>query len=747
MRDVCRTLVLVALLIIGLGTAPVWGQNQDKGAKKEEKKTEKKADEKADKGSDKAEKKADSKKSDKGEVSDKKTADTGAAPPQANSVEQEVAKVQAASTDIQARESGFWASYKYNFMSILGVFILLGIAYAFSLDRKALNKKLIIWGVCLQLTFAVLILHTNGGRMVFDGAKQAVNKVLSFTEKGSEFVLGYLTYGGLVEETLHHRKDVFVSEGGEKSVSYINGRPITNLDYFNHLKGKKKELNLPADKLLPGWKSGGPPPEIFNKPVLGLTYPQAYGYTQAKAKAPTEKGYFPNGFIFVFQVLTTIIFFSSFMGVLYHLGILQFIVYYMAKAMNKTMGTSGAESLSVAANVFVGQTEAPLVVRPYVNDMTQSELMALMSGGFATIAGGVLVAYVALGVSAGHLLAASIMSAPAALVMAKLFVPETEVSKTAGEVSKDIGKVETANVIDAAAHGAGEGMKLALNVAAMLLAFVALIKMADWMLGVVHHYIYFFPKDLASLFGYVFFPVAAAMGVPWEDCFKFSNLIGAKLALTEFIAYLQLTFAMPNDLIGTANTLSTRAVTLGTYALCGFANFGSIAIQIGGIGGIAPGRRQDLAKLGLRAMFAGALASFMTATVAGILLTPQECDWRYSHSLAERSIEKNLGKNQPLALADFAKPYHQYTLLYPGQQEAEVEGKVKENLNQILTYYSKQPNQEEAQFAAYRFIRIFQARYPKFSSAAAAVVDSWEPAGETDREKSFIGDVQKKLAQ
>jgi len=310
------------------------------------------------------------------------------------------------------------------------------------------------------------------------------------------------------------------------------------------------------------------------------------------------------GIVFAIHVLPTIIFFASLMSILYHLGVMQRIVQAMAWIMTKTMGTSGAESLSASANIFVGQTEAPLVVRPYVPQMTLSELMAIMTGGFATIAGGVMAAYVRFGIDPGHLLAASVMSAPAALVMAKIMYPETAEPKTRGVVKLKVEKT-TANVIDAAAAGAADGLRLALNVGAMLMAFIAIIAMINYGLGFLH-------TSLRQIFGYLFAPLAFCMGVDFKDVLAFGNLLGTKISINEFVAYVNL--AQLRDAI------SDRSFVIATYALCGFANFSSIGIQIGGIGGIAPERRSDLARLGLRAMFAGALASWQTAAIAGMLI-------------------------------------------------------------------------------------------------------------------------------
>ncbi len=312
----------------------------------------------------------------------------------------------------------------------------------------------------------------------------------------------------------------------------------------------------------------------------------------------------PIGTIFAFHILTTIIFFSSLMSVLYHLGVMQRIVRLFAWIMEKTLGTSGAETLSASANIFVGQTEAPLVIRPYISQMTQSELMVVMVGGFATVAGGVMAAYVRFGIDAGNLLAASVMSAPAALVLAKIMIPEIGTPVTAGGAKLAIEKTSI-NVIDAAADGAAQGLKLALNVGAMLLAFIALVAMFDFFLGFAH-------TSVKEILGYIFSPMAWAIGVPKEDMFIVGGMLGTKISINEFIAYLEL-----GEL---RETLHPRSVVIATYALCGFANLGSIGIQIGGIGGIAPERRGDLARIGLKAMFAGAMASWMTAAIAGTLI-------------------------------------------------------------------------------------------------------------------------------
>ncbi len=336
------------------------------------------------------------------------------------------------------------------------------------------------------------------------------------------------------------------------------------------------------------------------------------------------------GFIFAFQVLPTIIFFSALMGVMYHLGVMQAIVRVMAAAITKVMRVSGAETTSVCASVFIGQTEAPLTVRPYIARMTQSELLTMMIGGMAHIAGGVLAAYVGMlgggdpaqqAFYAKHLLAASIMAAPATLVVAKLLIPETGTPLTRGTVKMEVEKTSS-NIIDAAAAGAGDGLKLALNIGAMLLAFIALIALLNapltWIGDVTGLAAAIGkPTNLSTIFGYVLAPIAWVIGTPWADATTVGSLIGQKVVINEFVAYMDLSEIIKGNVAGVS--LSEEGRLIATYALCGFANFSSIAIQIGGIGGLAPDRRQDLAKFGLRAVLGGTIATLMTATIAGVL--------------------------------------------------------------------------------------------------------------------------------
>ena len=337
---------------------------------------------------------------------------------------------------------------------------------------------------------------------------------------------------------------------------------------------------------------------------------------------------------FAFGVLPTVIFFAALMSVLYHIGIMEPIVRTMAWVMQKILGTSGSESLAAAANVFVGHTEAPLVVKPYIPGMTRSELNAMMVGGFATITGGLMAIFVDLGVSAGHLVTASIISAPAALIVAKVLQPETEESKTMGSVKTKFEKQAT-NVIEAAANGASDGMKLAINITAMLIAFLALIAMLDAILygcGELVESIFFSSTDpkkavdlnwsLKSFFGYIFWPFAWMVGIEAKDCLASGQMLGTKMVVNEFVAYVDLSNFANGKVLDSQQevvSLSERTQVILTYALCGFSNFGAIGIQLGGIGPLAPSRKSDLAQLGFRAMLGGMLACCMTACIAGLM--------------------------------------------------------------------------------------------------------------------------------
>ena len=319
-----------------------------------------------------------------------------------------------------------------------------------------------------------------------------------------------------------------------------------------------------------------------------------------------------HGAPFFVSVLSTVIFFSTLTAVLFHLGILQWIVKVMARVMVWVMDVSGSESLCTSTNVFIGMTTAPLVIRPYLPTMTRSELMAMMTGGMATVAGGTMAAYVSMGADAGHLMVASLISAPAALVIAKIMVPETEDSPTKGEVKVEVPK-EAANVLDAACRGASEGLKLVLNIAAMLIAFIALVHLMNWALSPLPD-VAGEPLTLERILGWICAPLAWIMGVEWKDAPMVGTLLGEKTIFNEFVAYRHFTSAEVFE------SLTPRSRVITTYALCGFANFGSIAVMIGGVSGLAPERRKDFAKYGFRAMIGGALAAFMTAAIAGMLI-------------------------------------------------------------------------------------------------------------------------------
>ena len=423
-------------------------------------------------------------------------------------------------------------------ISVFGLFVMMGLAWLMSSNRKKVSLRVVGGGLLLQFVFAILIFYTPPGKIFFEFLGDAFNSLLACVDEGTEFLFKGHVHSGIDED----------------------GLPILN----------EKGNNYNAH-----------PHEGHRHGLLAL------------------------------KILPTIIFFSAFMSILYHIGVVQFVIRGMAWVMQRTLRTSGAESLSAAANIFVGQTEAPLVIKPYVATMTNSELMAVMVGGFATVAGGVLALYVSIGIDAGHLLIASVISAPAALLIAKLLRPEEEEPQTLGDVRVEVPK-QAGNIIDAVAQGAITGVKLAINVGAMLIVFLALIAVVNGILGWVNQ-----DWSLEVIFGYLFWPFAWLMGVEAADCSRVGELLGIKMAANEAVAYFKM-----YEWEGTEGLtqLSPRSKVIATYALCGFANFASIGIQIGGIGPLAPKRQGDLARLGLKAMLGGTLAAFMTACIAGILL-------------------------------------------------------------------------------------------------------------------------------
>ena len=323
----------------------------------------------------------------------------------------------------------------------------------------------------------------------------------------------------------------------------------------------------------------------------------------------------PMGFFFAFQVLPTVIFIAAFFAVLYHYGIMQMIIKAAAIVMTRFMGASGAESLNVAASIFMGQTEAPLTIRPFLPDLTRSELMTVMTSGMAHVSGGIMAAYIAFGIEPKHLLSAVIMTAPGTILMSKMLVPETETPKTAGRVVMSEEEVEAEkkeNLLGAVARGTTDGLHLALNIAAMLVSFLALIALLNGIMGGIHNHVGWFPSSLESVLGTLFAPIAWVIGIPWHDCSAIGNLLGTRMVLNELVAF---------SMLGPQKAmLDPRSFTIATFALCGFANLSSIGIQLGGIGALAPNKRGELAKLGVRAMLAGTMANLMSASIAGMLL-------------------------------------------------------------------------------------------------------------------------------
>lgn len=406
------------------------------------------------------------------------------------------------------------------FVGVLGMAVLLGLAFLFSTDRRAIQKKTVLWGLGLQLGFGVFVLKFEPGRRLFEMAGNAVNKLLSFAFSGSEFVFGEL---------------------GKRGSSF--------------------------------------------------------------------------GFVFAFQVLPTIIFIAAVFAFLYHIGVMQVFIRAFAWVMTRVMGASGAESLDIAASIFMGQTEAPLTIRPFLSKLTRSELMCVMTCGMAHVSGAIMTAYIIAGVEAKHLLAAVIMTAPGTLLIAKILVPETEKSLTAGSVQMPPMEKE-ANFLGALSRGTSDGLQLAINVGAMLISFVALLALVDYLMGGAHNWLAFhgmkwFPSSLEQFFGWIFSPVAWLIGIPWKDAGVVGNLLGTRMALNEVVAFTRL-----GPMKG---TLDPRSFMIATFALCGFANFSSIGIQIGGIGALAPEQRSNLAKLGIRAMLAGTMANLISACIVGIL--------------------------------------------------------------------------------------------------------------------------------
>jgi CNT family concentrative nucleoside transporter len=467
------------------------------------------------------------------------------------------------------------------FSALIGFVGILAIAFLLSTNRRAIRWKTVGWGLTLQILTAIAVLKGTQIAHLFSSFMPATSQWIA------ALIFIVLT---IIIVQIAKRMEHGTGRKGLWGV-YLVLSAVLFLAY-NLLAFLFENLKEVVTRLISYTAEG-------SKFVFG-----ALG-------DPANKNI---GFVFACQVLPTIIFIASIFAILYYLGVMQVVVRFFAKLMSRFMGASGAESLSVAASIFMGQTEAPLTIRPFIDGMTMSELMTIMTAGMAHISGGIMAAYVLVAkVDVIHLLTAVIMTAPGAIMMAKMIVPETEKPATGADVEVVVPKQDV-NVIDAACRGAIEGLHLSLNVAGMLIAFIALVALINGIFGYVHGMAGWFPGSLDKLLGWIFSPIAWAMGVSWKDSLTVGNLLGTRMVLNEFVAFAKL--GEP----GIGSSLDPRSFVIVTYALCGFANFSSIAIQIGGIGSLAPSRRGDLARLGMRAMIAGTLANFLTATIAGMLL-------------------------------------------------------------------------------------------------------------------------------
>jgi CNT family concentrative nucleoside transporter len=463
------------------------------------------------------------------------------------------------------------------FSALIGFILILAIAFALSNNKRSIRWQTVMWGLILQIATAIAVLKGEQIAWLFGSPG---NQLLASAVFIALAVVVHIIASRLPERT---RRFLWYGFAVFAGVLFLA---------FNLLKYLFQNLKEVVNKLIAYTQEG-------SKFVFGSVGDPANTTV---------------GFVFATQVLPTIIFIASIFAILYYIGVMPIVVRFFAKVMSRFMAVSGAEATSVAASIFMGQTEAPLTIRPFLPEMTMSELMTVMTAGMAHISGGIMAAYVLVAkVDVIHLLTAVIMTAPGAIMMAKIIVPEVDHPKTGGDIEVVVPKQDV-NVIDAAGRGAIEGLYLSLNVAAMLIAFIALVALVNGMFGAVHNSVAWFPASLDIVLGYIFRPIAWAMGVSWKDSFTVGNLLGMRMVLNEFVAFAKL--GEP----GVGSSLDPRSFVITTYALCGFANFSSIAIQIGGIGSLAPSRRGDLARLGLRAMLAGTLANFLTATIAGMLL-------------------------------------------------------------------------------------------------------------------------------
>lgn len=478
---------------------------------------------------------------------------------------------------------------------LIGIVVILGIAFLVSNNKRKINLRLVFSGLALQILIAVMVLKVPPVKNFFQTVGKGMQHIEAFAREGAAFVYGGISTENEVYNPRILRSDTIVADGKQNISHYI-------------VYGQASDSLLPMLEFQPESTT-----QSFRYTLVSFDKKtkKMDGHTPVsfiKGVPKVQGDYARSGFVFAFNITATIILVCILVAILYHIGIMQRIVSLIAKAMNFIMRVSGAEALSNVASAFVGQVEAQVMIRPYLKGMTKSELLASMSGSLACIAGGILVVYTTMGAPAEYLIAASLMAAPGALIISKIVYPETEVSETMGTVKLEV-KKEHVNLIDAISHGAGDGFKISMNVIAMLIGFLALIAMVNYLFGLINPAL-----TLDAIFSKIFYPMAWSMGVPLADVNSVATLLGQKLTINEFVAFKNLTSEAT-----TIPIVSEKARLIASIAICGFANFSSVGMQIGGIGALAPERRADLAKLGLRALLCGTLASYLSATIAGIL--------------------------------------------------------------------------------------------------------------------------------
>ncbi len=515
------------------------------------------------------------------------------------------------------------------FIGLIGIVVILGIAFLFSNNRRRINLRLVGSGIALQVLLAVLILKVGPVKQFFQYMGQGMQQIEHFAKVGADFVYGGIASsnpgqarGYTADSTLTVK---ILGENGipqepavQAALALKKATPISQLAYSDLLRnGVDASILRNSDNSAQMRLS-----EIGKIAADSAAMVHIFGLSKAPVAAilianqdrynePVADFRSPGSFVFAFNITATIILVCALVAILYHLQVMQFFVSVVAKAMNFIMRVSGAEALSNVASAFVGQIEAQVMIQPYLAGMTKSELLASMTGSLACIAGGILIVYVSFGAKAEYLLTASMMAAPGALVISKIIFPETEESQTMGNVKLEV-KSPYTNLIDAIAHGATDGFKISMNVLALLLAFLALVAMVNALLGLIPESVAGMPITLDWIFGKLFYPIAWCMGIPAEDVNSAATLFGQKITINEFIAFKNMTS-------GAIPLITPKGEMITSIAICGFANFSSVGMQIGGIGALAPERRADLARLGLKALLGGTLASYLSATIAGIL--------------------------------------------------------------------------------------------------------------------------------